>query len=64
MVSLSPQQVQVKQIVYDAGRSYGDAAEWLNLAVGTVRKHADRIRAKHAAAGEPLPDKRRRFMLN
>jgi hypothetical protein len=44
--------------LYGTGSTLAATARRLNIAIPTVRSYLDRIRAKWAAADEPVPDLR------
>lgn len=54
---LSPQELQVLYL-YGTGSTLAAIARRLNIAIPTVRSYLDRIRAKWAAAAEPVTDLR------
>src|SRR5262249_1080930 len=54
---LSPQELQVL-FLYGTGSTLAATARRLGIAIPTVRSYLDRIRAKWAAAAEPVQDVR------
>jgi DNA-directed RNA polymerase specialized sigma24 family protein len=64
MVTLTPRQDEVRKLVYEQGQPYATVADWLGVTYHTVNDTVKVIRAKYAAAGQPLPDKRRHFVTH